>query len=47
LEAIGGVVASSVAGLSGEQVVRVISGLLMNRRWNVCRREAPIREREE
>jgi hypothetical protein len=33
LEAIGGgVVGSSVAGLSGEQVVRVISGLLMNRR---------------
>jgi hypothetical protein len=32
LEAIGREVRSSVVGLSGEQVVRVISGLLMNRR---------------
>jgi hypothetical protein len=32
LEAIGGGVGNSVAGLSGEQVVRVISGLSMNRR---------------
>jgi hypothetical protein len=47
LEAIGGVVGSNVAGLSGEQVVRVVSGLSMNRRWNVCRREALIRETEE
>jgi hypothetical protein len=47
LEAVGEVVGSSVVGLSGEQVVRVMSGLLMNRRWNVCKREAPIREREE
>jgi hypothetical protein len=32
LEAISGEVGSSVVGLSGEQVVRVISGLSMNRR---------------
>jgi hypothetical protein len=41
------VVGSSLVGLSGEQVVRVISRLLMNRRWNVCRWEAPIIEKEE
>jgi hypothetical protein len=32
LEAIGGGVGSSVVGLSGEQVERVISGLSINRR---------------
>jgi hypothetical protein len=41
------VVGSSVVGLSREQVVRVMSGLSMNRRWNVYKQEAPIREREE
>jgi hypothetical protein len=33
--------------VEGEQVMRVMSGLSMSRRWNVYKREAPIRERKE